>query len=222
HLRDVPVAGPSARRPRINRPILESRHRQRPFAPQPPEHVPAELRVPSHPRVHPHMHRKLATRGRAGANGVNRPMGGRQDVRERLVERMVPPHQTIEAVEAEAAEPGPKDEEVVAGDDVRGIELQVSEMRDRLQDRGRCRARQSVEKLRVDREAARLGERDPLDGYATGTCGCFSGATERKLFTSSSNSGESYDSICPTSERCAITGSIGSLPMRGAFDALTR
>src|SRR5207237_3755112 len=132
-------------------------------------------------------------RARARATEGQREVGGRQDVRKRLVERMGPPHQTIEVVEAEAAEAAPKDEELVAGDDVRGIELQVSEMPDRLQDRGRCRARQSVEKLCVDGEAAGLGERDTIEGYATWTCGWFCGSTWRELLTSCATSDGRYE-----------------------------
>jgi hypothetical protein len=78
---------------------------------------------------------------------------------------------------------------MVTRDDVGGVELQVPKALDGFQDRGRGRAHRSVEELRVDRETARLSERDSI--YATGTCGCFSGARSRKLTMSSSDSGES-------------------------------
>jgi len=80
---------------------------------------------------------------------------------------------------------------MVASDDVRRIELQVPEVFDRLQDRAGAGTRRPVEELRVDREAARLSERDAVSAYATGTCGCFSGARSRKFTMSSSDSGDS-------------------------------
>jgi hypothetical protein len=49
---------------------------------------------------------------------------------------------------------------VIAGDDVRWIELKVAEMFDRLEDRPSAWPGRAVEELRVDREAARLGERE--------------------------------------------------------------
>jgi hypothetical protein len=77
---------------------------------------------------------------------------------------------------------------VIASNDVRWIQLEVTEVFDRLEDRGRARTRRAVEELRMDGEAARLSQRDL---YATGTCGCFSGARSRKFTMSSSDSGES-------------------------------
>lgn len=77
---------------------------------------------------------------------------------------------------------------MIASDDVRRVQLEVTEMFDRLEDRGRARTRRAVEELRTDGEAARLCQRDL---YATGTCGCFSGARSRKFTMSSSDSGDS-------------------------------
>src|SRR5437660_368472 len=98
-------------------------------------------------------------------------------------------------------------------------------MLDRLEDRATARTWRTNEELRVDREAARLRERElvyaaiPL--YATGTCGCFSGARSRKFTMSSSDSGDSYDSMRPASASFAISGSIGIFAMSGAFEAMT-
>ena len=85
---------------------------------------------------------------------------------------------------------------MVARDDVRRIELKVAKMLDCLEDGAGAWTRRAVKELRVDREATCLGERDLLGpellaGYATGTCGCVSGARSRKLTRSSSDSGDS-------------------------------
>jgi hypothetical protein len=80
---------------------------------------------------------------------------------------------------------------VVPRDDVRGVELEIADVLRRLEDRARARSRRAIEELRLDREAARLRERDPVFAYATGTCGCFSGARSRKFTMSSSDSGDS-------------------------------
>jgi hypothetical protein len=48
---------------------------------------------------------------------------------------------------------------VVARDDVRRIELKVAKMLDCLEDRASARTGGTIEELRVDREAAGLGER---------------------------------------------------------------
>src|SRR5438874_5566279 len=114
---------------------------------------------------------------------------------------------------------------MVARDDVRRIELEVAEMLDRLQDRAGTGTHSPVEELRADGEAARLGERELIYAeftlYATGTCGCFSGARSRKFTMSSSDSGDSYDSMRPASASLAISGSIGSFAMSGALEAMT-
>ena len=81
---------------------------------------------------------------------------------------------------------------MIASNDVRRIQLEVTEMFDRLEDRGRARTRRAVEELRMNGEAARLSQRDrAIFAYATGTCGCFSGARSRKFTMSSSDSGDS-------------------------------
>src|SRR5438045_6897266 len=110
---------------------------------------------------------------------------------------------------------------MVSGHDVGGVELQVAEMLDGLQDRGRGGPGTSVEELGSDGEATCLALGDALGGYATGTCGCFSGATARKFSTSSSASAPSYISICPESESRAISESIGMFATSGAFEAMT-
>jgi len=88
----------------------------------------------------------------------------------------------------------PQDEQVVARNDVRRIELEVSQMLDRLEEGAGTRTRRTVEKLGADGEAACLGQRDGAiarGAYPTGTCGCFSGARSRKFTMSSSDSGDS-------------------------------
>src|SRR5213079_207576 len=131
--------------------------------------------------------------------------------RDGLVQRLVGPHQVIEIGAIVSAQPRPEDQQVVACDYVGRIEPKVAKMRDRLRDRATARTWRSIEELRVDREAARIRERElvyaAIPFYATGTCGCFSGARSRKFTMSSSDSGDSYDSMRPASASFAISGS---------------
>jgi hypothetical protein len=96
------------------------------------------------------------------AQVVQRPVGGRKNERHRLVERPVLPEETIEIGAVVPTEARPQDEQVIARDDVRRIELEIADVRRRLENRSRRRSGDAIETLRTDREAARLREGDAV------------------------------------------------------------
>jgi hypothetical protein len=97
------------------------------------------------------------------------PVLRREDERHRLVEGAVLPQELVEIRAVVGTEARPEDEEVVSRDDVGGVELEIADVLRGLEERARCGPYRAVEKLPVYRQAPRLGEGDPVGGYATGT-----------------------------------------------------
>src|SRR6266550_2967282 len=201
-------------------PVLERGEGKRSFFPQTGEHVPAQAGVALDPCRDPGGVGTLAAAESSHPQGVEGQVGGRRDERDVLEKRAVPPHEPIEIGKLEATEARPQHEKLIPGDHVRRIKLYVPEMLDRVEDRTRRRPAPDVEALSAYGEATGVGEGKGC-GYATATWGCFSGARSRKLTISSSDSGDSYDSMSPASESRAISGSMGSFAMSGAFEAMT-
>jgi hypothetical protein len=139
-------------------------------APKPRHDLAAQLRVLFHPRVHPHEPGpRFAAPDDACADLVKGPIGRREDQGDGgkgLVEGLLLPQEAVQFCAIVRTDARPENEQVIARDDVRGIELQVAEMFDRFEDGRRGRTGRTVEKLGVNREAARLGERDPVSAYA--------------------------------------------------------
>ena len=126
HHRNVPIVVPSARRPRIDGPILERVERQRSIAPKARQHVSSQRRVLSEPHVHPLVLRSLAPDGRADTEGVERTVGRRQDAgdeQDRFVERAIAPQKAIEVSELVSPEAAPQNEQMIPRHDVGRVQL---------------------------------------------------------------------------------------------------